>query len=629
MKQKKLSLLQLIFIVFYSLCIYIYAIKIIQPELHYHLKQPPFLANMNFFSEYISYPGGLIEYCATFLYQFFYFGWVGSIIILFTGLAFLYFSFLIFKKFELDKLVFFWIFLPFILLIALFNNYYFTYSSALEILFSYFAIWLFSISIKKINIYVSYLLIGIICYYIAGSGSFMVYSVTAIVFTLFVKGSKKGLLFFVIVGLIAGYFPYLVFKYLFNISLADAYFKLIPDTATVLLYRPNIIFYLFIFCLPLGMFVFYLFSKIIRLINQGKLKLILLENIFRTKTLKWVSFPFAQTVIIVIIVVIVSIFAMITSINAHKKNIVLSDFYCYTEQWDKAVGIAVSDPQYDIFINLNYNRSIDNVGHLLDLFFDYPQLMGTVIIFPDKLGTSEISMPSSDYYYDLGYISEALHWAHEAQTSQPYSPRILKRMVMANLVFGNYLAAKKYIDVLGYNFLSKDFVKKYKTYIEDTSLVKKDDEIMLKRSFIPHGKVVADIRKRFQDLYDQNKNNKRAYDYLQLFYLLNQEFKPFLNLLPEGKKFYSEVPALFEDAILIYFYGTDKTKIDGLKISVRAKNALSDYLKILKQYNNDKNAARSSLAGLYGDTYFYYLMYNSPEVTKIKYEVRDINDYKK
>jgi len=182
------------------------------------------------------------------------------------------------------------------------------------------------------------------------------------------------------------------------------------------------------------------------------------------------------------------------------------------------------------------------------------------------------------------------------------------------------------LNVLNDNILVKDFVKKYTAYIVDTALINYDLELKQKREFSPKGKVVGTIENKFLDLVNTNPGNKRAWDYLQLYYLLDHNLKTFVDNLPKWGKFYPTKPTIADQAILLYLYQTDNMK--DLSIYSRVEvNKLTNYLSTLKVFNNDIPSAKSTLAVSYANTYMFYIMYNSPRVTKINYTTEDITNY--
>jgi tetratricopeptide (TPR) repeat protein len=409
------------------------------------------------------------------------------------------------------------------------------------------------------------------------------------------------------------------FKYIFNISLEKAYLGFIPDLPRNLSYEPGYVFQLFKFCLPLLILAFLLLQRVFRKKNAGKTQTAELENKSLSDApehdpkIPAVVHSSAPVMFLnIAIILILSFLVLEKTRNSAIKNVVLVDYYTYTGQWNNAIRTSLAEPIYSVSINYNYNRAIDQKGVFIDKFFDFPQRVGPNILPPNKNKGAVISIICSDYYYDLGYMSEAMHWAHEAHTLLPYSPRVLKRMVKVNLIIGNYKTAGKYLNVLGENFLNRKFVAAYSPYIEDTALITRDKEIIAKRALLPHGFVV-EADNTFHQLLSQNPDNKRAFEHMMVRYLLEHDLETFLNTINIGKKFYTAgTPSLYQEAYMIYLLEHNPSAVSASKLDARNENTLKNYSRIMKKYNNNTEAAKAEMQKYIGDTYLYYLLYYRP-----------------
>jgi hypothetical protein len=606
MKQLNFSYLKWILLTAYIFLIFVYLEKVVRPELYFHLQQPAFLSNWNFFQEFYNYPGGIAQYIANFLSQLFFFGWAGSLVIIGVGILIMVSGFYILKSFKPSISNYFWMFVPFILLIALMNDYNFPFVVVIKMTIVFLALWLFTFILKrKINPFVPFILISPVLYYFDGSGYVLIFTITAILSFPFHSDSAKKSIYFLI---FASFYNYLIdivaFKYIFSIGPYDTYFSLLHDDLFVyLFYIPGFLFYAFCFSMPFILLLFFVKYKV-------------LDNIIKSN---WnINNKIFTYSLLIATIAGLSYYIIHSSIDIHRKNIILADYYCYNEKWADAIDVATSDPQYDMSINFNFNRAAANSGQLTKLFFSYPQYMGINALYPDKEHTHALSLTCSDYYFDLGYIKESEHWAAEGLIMHPYSLRILKRLVMTNLIMGNYNGARKYLSVLDDNLLASDFVKKYMGYVNDTALISKDTVIVEKRSYMPDSTYsIYNIVDRFNILIKRNDKNLRAFENRQMFYLLESRLDLFMNDLKESCKFYKNTPELYEQANLLYIITTKGKSIDQYNIGTNSQKTFMECFKILKEYNNNKELAKPALSN-YSNSFLYYILYNSPMVTKIK-----------
>jgi tetratricopeptide (TPR) repeat protein len=383
------------------------------------------------------------------------------------------------------------------------------------------------------------------------------------------------------------------------------------------IFKKNIFYYAFYFSAPALLLILSIVSKI-KLKKKTSVESIVnavneTVEIPKQSKFEWVR----QYSIVWIMLVLIGSAFIFTYANTsiHNRNIVKADFYCANEKWDKVIETVASDKEYDVLFNFYYNRAIDNLDQYVDKYFDYPQLIGASSTFPDELNSELLYTFYSDYYFDLGYISESQQWAYKTLSALPYSPRILKRFVITYLIQGEYKIADKFLRILEDNMLSKDFVRQYKPYIQDTLLVLKDKMIMTKRSFMPVDIITPKIiNERFKDLLDKNKLNKRAYEHMQMNSLLNHQFGTFYQYLPMAANYYSELPRVFEEALLIMSTKNPKD-LHNFKINQKTLQSFKGFSEIYAKNNGNFELAKSKL-GDYKNTLFYYILFDSPKVTK-------------
>ena len=135
--------------------------------------------------------------------------------------------------------------------------------------------------------------------------------------------------------------------------------------------------------------------------------------------------------------------------------------------------------------------------------------------------------------------------------------------------------------------------------------------------------VFDDIEKRMIDLRDKSKENKLAFEYLCMYYLLSHKVAEFIKLYPEIKSYYKVAPPVYEQALMVYLVNTKSHDISMYNmISKQQQMSFKKYWEVLNKYKGNRDNAKSELSAGFGNTYLYYLMFNSPLVTKAKVEVR-------
>jgi hypothetical protein len=582
------------------------------PEVHYQIQQPPFMELKSFFYSYLSYPGGIAEYLATFLSQFFSLGWPGAILIVMALSGISLVLFFILKKFASTDVIVFFSCVPSILASGLFNNYYLPFAVIIKLLVTVLSLWaLVTVVSRKVNIWIPLGLLSVFTYYAAGSAAYLIFSFSTIFILIHDQGFKKSLVVNSFIIVISAIVPYILFKKVFNLTLENAYFSIVPDLPKMIRYKPELLFKALILSIPAILLVLSLLRRIF-------------ENRFSNlslKLLRWIriSIVFAANFALLF-------FILKITFNKQKHNIALIQYYNNTQQWQKVIETASEITDYNIYVNYYYNIAIDHKGIFLEAFFNYPQLIGVDGMYPDKIMHGEIAAISSEYYFDLGYISESQRWSQTILTVMPYNLQALKQEVINNLVTRNYLGAEEYLNVLENNFLAHGFVDAYRPYIADTSLASRDTMISQKRAFIPVVEVVPeDITLKCQDLVKHNPNNRSAYEHLLMSYLLNHNVVRFFDYLGDYKVLYNNYPLSFQYATIIYIIKYSQGNLPRIELSENAKSTFLDFNKIVKENKGNNHAASIALSKNYRNTYLYYLMFDSPVVTKNNLKVREDN----
>lgn len=323
----------------------------------------------------------------------------------------------------------------------------------------------------------------------------------------------------------------------------------------------------------------------------------------------------------IVLVLLLGGLLLAKSHDLEKKKLVYVEYYAEMEEWDEIIKMAYEFEKYDFRVNFQLNRAYSKQGQLPDKLFQYPQLLGSKGLFFDtSVVNGSFTMPLSDLYFDLGFMSESLHWAFEAQTLLPNSPRILKRLVMIYLVNGNYELAKKFLNVLNQNMLYRDWVKKYSKYISNPKLAESDKLITEKRSFSPQKRAISTHPfDNLKLLFETNKKNKLAFDYLIAHSILDLNETDFIRYV-KGYRYYG-IKTLPESWAQMFSMYVLKTKglpsfADNNTVSKECLKKFTELNRIIKQFNGDKNAAHATIKRNFEETYWYYWMYLNPEITK-------------
>jgi hypothetical protein len=133
---------------------------------------------------------------------------------------------------------------------------------------------------------------------------------------------------------------------------------------------------------------------------------------------------------------------------------------------------------------------------------------------------------------------------------------------------------------------------------------------MQKRSFMPGAHELDPYpANRFLELLEVNLQNKRAYEYLMLYFLLDGDLENFLEFYKNVKLYFNEPQPIYEEAILMYDFLNNTEISQDYEISETTLNRYEKYMHYYNQYRNDERMARNVLYHEMGNTCMFYLQF--------------------
>jgi hypothetical protein len=85
-------------------------------------------------------------------------------------------------------------------------------------------------------------------------------------------------------------------------------------------------------------------------------------------------------------------------------------------------------------------------------------------------------------YQHLFYLNEARHWEFNSLIMNGDSPETLKKLIIYELVNGNYHVAKKYLTRLSQTIFYRKWALEYYKYVKKPLLVENNEEMATMRN---------------------------------------------------------------------------------------------------------------------------------------------------
>jgi len=605
--------LSIIFSVLFFIIFYLYVLLLIKPELIYHYQQLGFTFDKYSLKEYLTYPGGIAECVSLFLFQFNINSFTGALLYTILTLLIIFITGKIISHYKSFSLYYILTYLPGILIAGLLTNYsfltVFILTVVLLILFFYGFINILN-KFKSLYIQIiSFIVLSGLTYYISGGTAFLIFTFSSFIYIIS-KKEVKPVIFTIVLVISAIIIPFLASKFIFFITIENAYFKLIPQ---YYYYEPGVLLYSIYFYLPFILLVL----PIIQLIKSRAE-----SEAQRAPRLKTGSLIQYMAILIGFCTIIYFKF------QKEDRYKILVDYYSYYKQWDKILEIVKQNPSDDRLVQFHTNRALYHTGQLNQVMFEYPQVWGVDGLFLSRYLIPGVLFPITELYIDLGHINDAFHWGNEAFSQNEKSPQILELLIISNIIGGNYKSAGLYINSFRKYLFFRRKAGKYQQYINNIDIPEISAIVQEKRNIMPVNDFIVDRNLPYLDLIsllEDNNNNKMAFEYLMAYFLLNNDLASFVKYFSYSKNFdYIIMPRVYEEALTLYAYELQKIgkRLSNLRISRNTIDRFTDYITTLEKYKGNIENAREEMKKKFSDTYWYYIHYVSPVSTRKKIIVK-------
>ena len=629
--------------IFFAL-FYLYIWLVVEPRFLYAgggviTNFPVFFKGWEFFRHFLSYPGGLVEYLSAFLSQFFYYSWTGALVVTLQAWLLCLCTGYFFKAINTPRLR--WVrFVPPILLLAVYAQYAYHFVTIAALLVALICVSLYiKLSSKtesptspslakgpagKLFDLALFLVLSVILYALVAGAYFFFAALSVIYELLFKRRWQMALLYL----LLAGAVPYVQGVLFFGASIIDAYTDSLPLSWKILSWATRremveIVYALYLL-LPLtasGLGLLRIFgqkSPLLKKHNKGRASRDLKKRLpgKPPNLVAAILSTYTASPILRCLIESVALFAIAGAVafffhNDEQKTLSAIHHYACRRMWPQVLHTARRNPNSNFVVNA-VNRALYHTGRLAYDMFSYPQHPDALLLTAEDRVLAY--WHKFDTQIDLGLMNMAEKNLVECMEVYGEHPTILKRLALINMVKANYGSAKVYLAALSKTLFHTGWAKNYQARLQSDPNLSNDAYIQHLRSVClknDHGSLFYAKQNALSTLLQNNSKNRMAFEYLMAWFMLTKQLDKFTENI---KRFddlgYSEIPRLYEEAILIYVYGTKKPVYLGdRQPTPEARRQIEDFSQTFNRYRRNKPAAFSELADVYGDSYFFYHLY--------------------
>jgi hypothetical protein len=247
------------------------------------------------------------------------------------------------------------------------------------------------------------------------------------------------------------------------------------------------------------------------------------------------------------------------------------EHYISIKDWDTVLKLSKGKGTNNFLCQNCRNLALAEKGNLAENLFDYPQVgIQNVIIEWDR--TCYISALLSDIYFSMGHIAMSQKMAFESSENENNTnPRMLKRLVQTNLIFGNYRVAEKYITELEKTQHYWKWAHSQRKFLDNDSSVEADSLLATKRRCLFPEKTISandGINSDLKHIIDHNPSHRASIQYLGAIYLLIKDIHSFKELIERyyGTPALPYLPKSFQECMML-FATTDAEILEHYDIS--------------------------------------------------------------
>jgi hypothetical protein len=303
------------------------------------------------------------------------------------------------------------------------------------------------------------------------------------------------------------------------------------------------------------------------------------------------------------------------SADMAKEEVMAYDFNVRMRKWDRVIAMAEKKKPSTPLSVTCLNLALAKMDLLGERMFAYYQ-NGVGGLIPDFVRDYTIPMIAGEVYYHLGFVNTAQRLAFEAMEALPdyqKSARSVMRLAETNIINGDYAVATKYLHLLQQTFYYREWATKALQTINDEKLIDQHPEWgWLRKCRTREDFLFSEKEKDMMlgILFRQNPENRMAFEYLMAYCLLSKDLQHFVEYFPLGKSLnYKAIPKSYQEA-LIYVWGLthpDPIQTIPYAIGNGVKNRVRQYQRIYTGQMNAEPALRDQFA----DTYWYYLHFRN------------------
>lgn len=281
----------------------------------------------------------------------------------------------------------------------------------------------------------------------------------------------------------------------------------------------------------------------------------------------------------------------------------------YDGRWDDIITMNENRPLNNLVGQYFYNTALSEKGLLCEKLFTMGQ----------EFGTNSLVMPWGNehlergayFFYTTGLVNEAHRWAYEEMVVYGMRPHNLKMLIKTSLLSGDDLMAAKYTGILRGTLFYRDDAEYFESMIGNSEKLIADPELGAIAGILPENDffIYTDTPEdNLPLLFESNSRNRRAFEYMMSWLLLEKDVETVLSNLHLMKGLgYTSLPRSIEEAVMIYVNSQNAfPEMRGLTVSRATLARFDQYFNAYRLARNNPVTLQETMRARFGDTFWYY-----------------------
>lgn len=281
----------------------------------------------------------------------------------------------------------------------------------------------------------------------------------------------------------------------------------------------------------------------------------------------------------------------------------------YDGRWDDIITQNEANPANNLVGQYFYNTALSEKGLLCEKLFTTGQDFGTKsLVMP--WGNEHLER-GAYFFYTTGLVNEAHRWAYEEMVVYGLRPHNLKMLIKTSLLSGDDLMAAKYTGILRRTLFYRDDAEYFESMFDNREKLLSDPElgaiarILPEKDFFIYTDTPED---NLPLLFESNSLNRRAFEYMMSWLLLEKDVETVLSNLHLMKGLgYTSLPRYIEEAVMIYVNSQKAfPEMRGLTVSRATLARFDQYFNAYRLARNNPVTLQETMKARFGDTFWYY-----------------------